>query len=322
MDGVAFGLAGHVSAAWAISSTLPPPASGTRRALLPPQYDRLPSVSIRPAPRVAVAVAAAFALVAVLAFSPPARGATAPAGDVAMDDYVPACPLAGAPPTNTSPPTVAGAEREGETLTATPGTWCPDAVVAYEYHWQRCSAGGGECADIPGAVAGRYTLAGPDVGHRIRVRVTATNPSGTGQATSDPTGPIGARGGVPAGGPVDTLAPRLRVRVARQRLRTVARRGLAVSVRCSEACDVHALLLLSPKTARTLKLSRSRYPLVVGAGFGRSTGQTAKVAVRLTTTRVRRALMRVGSVRLGLKTFALDAAANVSADSRRITLRR
>ena len=225
-------------------------------------------------------------------------------------------------PRATRPLKVSGEEREGATLTATPGAWsCVTPATTYTYQWLRCDAGGGSCVEIVGAVTPTYAVGAVDVGSRLRVRVSASDPlGGVGGAESAPTGPIQPRA-VPAG-PLDVLAPTLAVRVRRQRLSDVARRGLAVRVACSESCDIASLLLLDARTARRLKLARSPYPFVVGLGSATASAGPAKLRVTLVTRRVRRALSRLTRVRLTLKTFGLDGARNAGTDTRRITLRR
>jgi glucose/arabinose dehydrogenase len=90
-------------------------------------------------------------------------------------------------PVNTSPPTISGAPREGATLTANQGAWSGRTPMTFAYEWLRCSKSGGSCTSIPGATSKTYLLTGTDVGSKIRVRVTATNASGSGSATSEPT---------------------------------------------------------------------------------------------------------------------------------------
>ena len=94
------------------------------------------------------------------------------------------------PPVNTTAPTISGTPRDGETLTAQEGTWTGSSPMTFTYQWQRCDANGLNCADIAGATGRTYLVQTPDVGNRLRVRVTATNSTGNSTANSQPTQPV------------------------------------------------------------------------------------------------------------------------------------
>src|SRR4051794_14821508 len=89
-------------------------------------------------------------------------------------------------PSNTDRPSISGTARDGSVLTADRGKWS-NSPSAYAYQWQRCDANGANCAPIAGANSDHYTLSSADVGHRLRVQVTASNSGGSGTATSEPT---------------------------------------------------------------------------------------------------------------------------------------
>ncbi|HZS31162.1 MAG TPA: hypothetical protein VFA37_07890 [Gaiellaceae bacterium] len=91
-----------------------------------------------------------------------------------------------AAPTNTTAPTITGTAQEGQTLTASPGTWT-GSPTAYAYAWSQCDASGKSCTAIAKATTATYEVAAGDVGHTLEVTVQATNASGSGQATSQPT---------------------------------------------------------------------------------------------------------------------------------------
>jgi hypothetical protein len=91
------------------------------------------------------------------------------------------------PPKATSPPSIAGAAREGESLTATSGVWTGADPISFAYQWSRCDAAGNGCFAIPGAVGPDYVLTEADGTRTVRVVVTATNPSGSRTASSAPS---------------------------------------------------------------------------------------------------------------------------------------
>jgi hypothetical protein len=94
---------------------------------------------------------------------------------------------AGLVPQNTGAPTITGTAMQGQTLTATNGTWS-NGPTSFSYQWQRCDAAGANCSPIGGATGQSYTVTASDAGATIRVAVTATNAAGSSKpATSGPT---------------------------------------------------------------------------------------------------------------------------------------
>ena len=106
-------------------------------------------------------------------------------------------------PVNTVAPALSGVARDGQTLSASTGTWTGTDPIAYTYQWQRCDAGGGNCADIAGETGSSYDLAAADIGHSVRVQVTGTNVAGHATASSSPTTAV-----IPDP-PANTVAPAL-----------------------------------------------------------------------------------------------------------------
>jgi len=91
-----------------------------------------------------------------------------------------------APPVNTTRPAIQGTPRVGQTLTAQNGTW-ENGPTEFEYRWVRCAANGLSCFPIPLATERTYAVVRADVGHTLRVRVTAYNADGAAAARSAPT---------------------------------------------------------------------------------------------------------------------------------------
>lgn len=110
-------------------------------------------------------------------------------------------------PANTAQPTISGTTAQGQTLTATAGTWS-NSPTSFAYQWMRCPASGGaadasDCAAIGGATTTSYVVAAGDVGSRFRIRVTATNADGPATAASNATDLVTAT----APGPPNTQPP-------------------------------------------------------------------------------------------------------------------
>jgi hypothetical protein len=98
-------------------------------------------------------------------------------------------PVVADPPVNVTVPVIGGTARRTSTLTASAGSWTP-AGSTFAFQWQRDTGSG--FADISGATAGGYPLVTADVGARVRVIVTATNPDGSASAASSPSAAVGA----------------------------------------------------------------------------------------------------------------------------------
>src|SRR5437762_481859 len=95
-------------------------------------------------------------------------------------------------PTNSSLPTISGAATVGNTVTANPGTWTGSAPISYKYQWLICGTDGNACHDVSGATSQSYQPSKNDVGNTIRVKVTATDSSGSTDTTSVPSALITA----------------------------------------------------------------------------------------------------------------------------------
>jgi hypothetical protein len=101
-------------------------------------------------------------------------------------------------PTSTTPPTISGTPQTGQVLTASTGGWSYQTTPTYTYQWLRCDANGAACVAIGGATAATHQVVSDDVGHTLRVTVSAQNAQGAGSSTSAQTavvtnpGPEGA----------------------------------------------------------------------------------------------------------------------------------
>lgn len=120
-----------------------------------------------------------------------------------------------AKPSPKTPPTISGTAEVGLTLVATRGAW-NGKPTSFSFQWNRCDATGAACVGIGSATAKIYTPTTADIGHTLRVAVTAKNGSGSATASSAPTVVI-PPSGCPAGVgsiPVAELTPPARLDVA------------------------------------------------------------------------------------------------------------
>ena len=108
------------------------------------------------------------------------------------------------PPANTALPTITGTATQGQTLSASTGTWS-NSPTSFSYQWRRCSSSGSSCSNISTATGQSYALASADVGGTIRVVVTATNAAGSASATSNQTAVVQASN--PSNPPANTALP-------------------------------------------------------------------------------------------------------------------
>ncbi len=76
----------------------------------------------------------------------------------------------------------------GAVLAPEPGGWSGARPITFAYAWQRCSASGEACVNVPARKFGRYQTTAADVGHTLRAVITATGPEGSEVAYTAPTG--------------------------------------------------------------------------------------------------------------------------------------
>ncbi len=90
-----------------------------------------------------------------------------------------------------SSPRITGHARVGTKLSGSRGSWS-FSPTGFHYQWLRCNAHGGSCSTIAGATHPSYKVTTRDVGHRLRLRVTASNSVGSKAATSAKTSRVGS----------------------------------------------------------------------------------------------------------------------------------
>src|SRR3954451_19626863 len=112
-------------------------------------------------------------------------------------------------PLLSTPPTIVGPPTAGRLLAAVPGTWEGGKPVTFTYQWRRCDSAGASCVAIDGATAETYRPVTADVGHALKVFVTATSGAGTASSTSVPTAPVSPAGTSPAARPTNLKAPQI-----------------------------------------------------------------------------------------------------------------
>ncbi len=110
-------------------------------------------------------------------------------------------------PVLSTPPTIVGAPEAGDLLAAVPGTWEGGKPLTFTYQWRLCDAAGATCTAIPGATAETYRPVSTDVGHSLKVFVTAASTTGTASATTDPTTAVSPAGTSPAARPTSVKPP-------------------------------------------------------------------------------------------------------------------
>jgi hypothetical protein len=156
-----------------------------------------------------------------------------------------------ADPVNTAKPSISGTAQVGEELTAEPGTWT-GGVKSFAFQWQRCLPGGTGCTDVSGATGKTYGVRAADVGKVLQVVVTASNSSGTTDATSGTTATVQST-------PSSTPTVRNRNRaptIAFLTLRHVGRVGVYARFRVCD--DSHKRVLVIQHDAKTRVLGYTR----------------------------------------------------------------
>ncbi len=110
-------------------------------------------------------------------------------------------------PTVSTPPSIVGPPEAGTLLSAVPGVWDGGKPLAFTFQWRRCDAAGANCVDIPGATRESYRPTKDDVGHSLRVRVTAATATATVKTNAPPTVAVSPAGTRPSARPANVGAP-------------------------------------------------------------------------------------------------------------------
>jgi hypothetical protein len=112
-------------------------------------------------------------------------------------------------PANTSVPTilVPGEVLVGSALATHPGSWTAPSgagAITYAYQWEQCNTQGNNCQSIAGAQNASYTPTPADIGHTLRVIVSASDSDGITPAVSAATSTVlsqqGTLGALPGPG--------------------------------------------------------------------------------------------------------------------------
>jgi GH25 family lysozyme M1 (1,4-beta-N-acetylmuramidase) len=110
-------------------------------------------------------------------------------------------------PLLSTPPTIVGPPQAGQLLAAVPGLWEGGKPITFTYQWRRCDAAGANCAAISSATAETYRPISDDVGHSLKVFVTATSATGTASTTTSPSAAVSPAGTSPAARPTNLKLP-------------------------------------------------------------------------------------------------------------------
>jgi len=167
-------------------------------------------------------------------------------------------------------PRISGSARTGRTLHARLGVWA-GAPTSLQVRWQRCDRRGRGCRAIAGASGASYRLGAADVGHRLRVQVTAANQAGFGR-------PALSR----ASAPVSSPPPALRLTAVRLARVGARRPRLTVTVTAGRhlAALRRIFLRLPPGLAVALRAGAQRRALRLYAGHSRLTLRDVHAAGR------------------------------------------
>lgn len=226
----------------------------------------------------------------------------------------------GPPPASTGAPQVKGIDARRYTLIASTGSWSANPTL-YTYQWEDCDSLGNNCTGIAGATASYFTLTSRDVGHTIRVIVTALNNMlGSGTATSAQTGavlttpppgtppptPPPAPPGAPGTPGVNAVSGVAGFSIPSAQMRTwlspiLVPRGKGAKIRALLSHGGYSFTWTAPSAGRLTiswyqvpngaHLSRTRMPLLV-ATVSRDSSHYSKATLTIALTRAGRRLLK------------------------------
>lgn len=207
-------------------------------------------------------------------------------------------------PTNSVAPSISGTTTNGQTLTASRGTWSGYPTPTYAYRWKRATSAAGVYSNITGATSLTYTLTDDDIDAYLKFEVTATNSSGASAALSAATAKVAdmvrptttTSTTLPASPTTTSVAPALQIDV-------VAPPAVTTTTNVATATTLAVTLNRSAAGAST--------PSVPA---GPTTTTTSSIAPAPTTTTV--PVPRVGNVATG------DAAAEIGGEPADATVQR
>jgi PKD domain len=192
------------------------------------------------------------------------------------------------PPANTTVPTISDLTSlspanvvSGDKLEVSTGSWSGYPTPVYAYQWQDCNAVGESCTAINGATAATYTPVAADVGHTLRVELTASNAVGSGKATSAQTAVVNAGSGqlstspLAPGGSITSTGTagisaglKVKLQLVPESLKSLLRNGVAVTATVNEAADGVTSISITPSEAKRAHIlyRPSQSAVVIGRG--------------------------------------------------------
>ncbi len=208
-------------------------------------------------------------------------------------------------------PTITGIAQQGQTLTATPGSWA-HSPSAYSYQWLRCAASGESCVPIAGATAQTYVPVAEDVGRELRVQQASEEFMGhfrsawsAATAVVLPVAPSNTAA---------TVAPRATPVVVASRPVTVTQRGeaqiaLSCPAQAREGCRGTVTIRLAEPAARravAARCARGCRPLG-SANYEARAGKKIRVRVHIASVG-RHLLARRKALRVRVVTTSVSGA--------------